>query len=148
MTVEDVRRLMGASTPTSRFSCATASPTLIAGLPADHPARVEGEREIARLERLGFSGETRGERATPASARCPRCHRSTGRPEPAPEGLPCRFGEGPLAAGVAKRPQQAEQECDQGAVERQQRRAFSHAAGGPADESTGPRCKRRSSGAA
>ena len=27
VTVEDVRRLMGASTPTSRSSCATGSPT-------------------------------------------------------------------------------------------------------------------------
>jgi hypothetical protein len=34
---------------------------LIADLPPGHPARVEGEREIARLERLGLVGETRGE---------------------------------------------------------------------------------------
>jgi len=34
---------------------------LIAGLAPEHPARIEGEREIARLERLGFEGETRGE---------------------------------------------------------------------------------------
>jgi hypothetical protein len=32
----------------------------IDGLPAGHLARVEGEREIARLEQLGVSGETRG----------------------------------------------------------------------------------------
>ena len=33
---------------------------LIADLPGDHPARREGEREIARLEALGLHGETRG----------------------------------------------------------------------------------------
>jgi hypothetical protein len=37
---------------------------LIADLPPNHPARVEGEREMARLERLGFEGEVRGEGAT------------------------------------------------------------------------------------
>ena len=35
---------------------------LIAALPADHPARIEGEREMARLEKLGFDGEFRGHR--------------------------------------------------------------------------------------
>jgi hypothetical protein len=34
---------------------------LIAGLPAGDPARSLGEMEIARLERLGFTGEVRGE---------------------------------------------------------------------------------------
>ena len=33
---------------------------LIAGLPADHPARVLGEQEIRRLEQLSVDGETRG----------------------------------------------------------------------------------------
>ena len=61
VTVEDVRRLMGASTPHFALQLRNRIASLIAGLPADHPARVEGEREIARLERLGLSGETRGE---------------------------------------------------------------------------------------
>jgi hypothetical protein len=43
VTVEDVRQLMGASMP-----------------PGD-PARVEGENEIARLERIAFAGEIRGQ---------------------------------------------------------------------------------------
>jgi hypothetical protein len=34
---------------------------MIADLPSGDPARVEGEREIARLQELGLSGETRGE---------------------------------------------------------------------------------------
>jgi hypothetical protein len=61
VTVEDVRRLMGASTPHFALQLRNRVANLIAGLPADHPARVEGEREIARLERLGVRGETRGE---------------------------------------------------------------------------------------
>jgi hypothetical protein len=61
VSVEDVRRLMGASTPHFALQLRDRIAGLIAGLPADHPARVEGAREIARLERLGFSGETRGQ---------------------------------------------------------------------------------------
>src|SRR3954466_12342366 len=33
---------------------------LIAGLPPDSPVRRFGEQEIARIERLGFTGEVRG----------------------------------------------------------------------------------------
>ena len=65
VTVEDVRRLMGASTPHFALQLRNRIAKLIAGLPADHPARVEGEREIVRLERLGFNGETRGEVGDP-----------------------------------------------------------------------------------
>jgi hypothetical protein len=61
--IEDVRRLMGASTPHFALQLRNRIANLIAGLPADHPARIEGEREIARLQRLGFDGETRGEAA-------------------------------------------------------------------------------------
>jgi hypothetical protein len=61
VTVEDVRELMGASTPHFALQLRNRIAKLIAPLPAGHPARVEGEREIARLERLGFTGETRGE---------------------------------------------------------------------------------------
>ena len=62
-TVEDVRQLMGASTPHFALQLRNRIRTLIAGLPEDHPARVEGEREVARLEALGFSGEVRGREA-------------------------------------------------------------------------------------
>jgi hypothetical protein len=61
LSVEDVRELMGASTPHFALQLRNRIAHLIAGLPAGHPAHVEGEREIARLERLGFDGETRGE---------------------------------------------------------------------------------------
>jgi len=60
VTVEDVRELMGASTPHFALQLRDRIAKLIAGLPPDHPARVEGEREIARLNALGLSGETRG----------------------------------------------------------------------------------------
>jgi hypothetical protein len=62
-TVEDVRQLMGASTPHFALQLRNRISNLIAELPAEHPARIEGEREIARLQRLGFDGETRGEGA-------------------------------------------------------------------------------------
>jgi hypothetical protein len=59
-TVEDVRQLMGASTPHFALHIRNRIRHLIAGLPPDHPARIEGEREIARLERLAVEGEERG----------------------------------------------------------------------------------------
>jgi hypothetical protein len=61
VTVEDVRQLMGASTPHFALQLRNRIAKLIAGLPAEHPARIEGGREIARLEALGYSGEDRGE---------------------------------------------------------------------------------------
>ncbi len=61
VSVEDVRELMGASTPHFALQLRNRIVRLIAELPSEHPARIEGEREIARLERLGFTGETRGE---------------------------------------------------------------------------------------
>jgi hypothetical protein len=59
-TVEDVRQLMGASTPHFALQLRNRIRTLTAGLPADHPARLEGEREIARLETIALGSERRG----------------------------------------------------------------------------------------
>jgi hypothetical protein len=61
-TVEDVRQLMGASTPHFALQLRARIRKLIRDLPPDHPARVEGEAEIARLDRLAFDGEVRGPR--------------------------------------------------------------------------------------
>jgi len=61
VTVDDVRQLVGASTPHFALQIRERIRRLIAGLPADHPARREGEREIARLNRLALAGEVRGE---------------------------------------------------------------------------------------
>jgi hypothetical protein len=60
-TVEDVRQLMGASTPHFAMHLRNRIQTLISGLPGDHPARVEGEREIARLDQVALGSERRGE---------------------------------------------------------------------------------------
>ena len=61
VSIDDVRQLMGASTPHFAMQLRNRIQKLIAGLPADDPARRVGEQEIARLERLGFTGEVRGE---------------------------------------------------------------------------------------
>jgi hypothetical protein len=63
VTLEDVRQLMGASTPHFALQLRNRIAVLIDGLAADHPARLEGEREIERLQALGYSGEVRGEGA-------------------------------------------------------------------------------------
>jgi hypothetical protein len=65
VTVEDVRQLMGASTPHFALQLRERIRALIRGLPGDHPARIEGEREIARLNTLAFAGEVRGHPAEP-----------------------------------------------------------------------------------
>jgi hypothetical protein len=61
VTVEDVRELMGASTPHFALQLRDRIAKLVAPLDQDDPARVLGEAEIRRLERLAFDGETRGE---------------------------------------------------------------------------------------
>jgi hypothetical protein len=60
VTIEDVRQLMGASTPHFALQLRNRIAKLIAGLPADEPARILGDAEIVRLERLGREGERRG----------------------------------------------------------------------------------------
>jgi hypothetical protein len=59
-TVEDVHQLMGGSTPHFALQIRNRIQTLIAGLPPEHPARREGEREIARLDELALGSEKRG----------------------------------------------------------------------------------------
>ena len=59
-TIEDVRQLMGASTPHFALQLRNRIAKLVAPLDAGDPVRIEGEREIARLEQLGLSGEVRG----------------------------------------------------------------------------------------
>jgi hypothetical protein len=61
VTVDDVRQLMGSSTPHFALQIRTRIQRLIDGLPEDDPARRLGEQEIARLERLAVDGEVRGE---------------------------------------------------------------------------------------
>jgi hypothetical protein len=65
VTVEDVRQLMGASTPHFALQLRERIRALIRGLPEGHPARREGEREIARLDQIAYVGEVRGHAAEP-----------------------------------------------------------------------------------
>ena len=84
VTVEDVRQLMGASTPHFALQLRNRIRALIADLPSDDPARLEGEREIARLEELGFNGETRGEGPAPGERALPSLELGpTPEPDPA-----------------------------------------------------------------
>ena len=53
VSVDDVRALMGASTPHFALQLRNRIAKLIDGLPAGDPARVEGEREIRRLTDAG-----------------------------------------------------------------------------------------------
>src|ERR1700733_3182835 len=80
VTVEDVRQLMGASTPHFALQLRNRIAKLIEGLPSVHPARVEGEREIVRLQRLGFDGETRGEGAAEGERPLPSLKLAAGAP--------------------------------------------------------------------
>jgi hypothetical protein len=59
-TVEDVRELVGPSTPHFAPHIRNRIRSLIAGLPEGHPARVEGEMHIERMNRIAFEGERRG----------------------------------------------------------------------------------------
>ncbi len=60
ITVEDIRALAGPVTPHFALQVRNRIRRLIEPLPAGHPARLEGERQIARLEELAqHSGEPR-----------------------------------------------------------------------------------------
>jgi hypothetical protein len=75
VTLEDVRQLMGASTPHFALQLRNRIAGLIRNLSPDHPARLEGEREIARLERIAYAGETRGEPGDGGERPLPSLHR-------------------------------------------------------------------------
>jgi hypothetical protein len=60
ITVEDIRALAGPVTPHFSLQVRNRIRRLIEPLPDGHPARAEGERQIARLEALAQnSGEPR-----------------------------------------------------------------------------------------
>lgn len=61
LTAEDIRALAGASTPHFALQVRNRIRRLIQPLPDGHPARLEGERKIAQLEKLADnSGDPRG----------------------------------------------------------------------------------------
>jgi hypothetical protein len=60
ITAEDIRALAGPVTPHFSLQIRNRIRRLIEPLPPGHPARAEGERQIARLEELSqHSGEPR-----------------------------------------------------------------------------------------
>jgi hypothetical protein len=60
ITAEDIRALAGPVTPHFSLQIRNRIRRLIEPLPAGHPARAEGEKQIARLEELSqHSGEPR-----------------------------------------------------------------------------------------
>lgn len=62
VTAEDIRALAGAVTPHFALQVRNRIRRLIEPLPEGHPARLEGERKIAELERLAqHSGEPRAD---------------------------------------------------------------------------------------
>ena len=79
VTAEDIRALAGASTPHFALQVRNRIRRLIAPLPADHPARLEGERKIADLEELAqHSGEPRATHRRPTTSEEPRAQASGG----------------------------------------------------------------------
>ena len=61
VTIDDIHALAGPATPHFALQIRNRIRRLIDSLPEDDPVRVEGERHVARLERLAqHSGEPRG----------------------------------------------------------------------------------------
>jgi hypothetical protein len=60
LTVEDIRELTGGATPHFALQIRDRVRRLIDDLPPGDPARIEGERAIARLERMALDGQTEG----------------------------------------------------------------------------------------
>jgi hypothetical protein len=86
VTIDDVRQLMGASTPHFALQLRNRIETLVRDLPPDDPARIEGEREIARLERLAFAGELRGDRRQDGELPLPSLGLEVDEPPPESDG--------------------------------------------------------------
>jgi hypothetical protein len=68
VTIDDIRALVAAATPHFALQVRNRVAKLVRGLPEDHPARLEGQRAIAQLDRLSTAGEQRGEGEEPLRA--------------------------------------------------------------------------------
>jgi hypothetical protein len=97
VTVDDVRQLMGSSTPHFALQLRERIRRLVAGLPPDDPARRMGELEIARLTRLAVTGEVRGEGDTEGMRPLPSLGLDEPTPSAPPTGVPDEepFGHDP-----------------------------------------------------
>jgi hypothetical protein len=60
VTIDDIRELTGAATPHFALQIRDRIRRLIDGLEPDDPVRNEGERAIARLERMAREGQASG----------------------------------------------------------------------------------------
>jgi hypothetical protein len=60
VTVDDIRELVGPATPHFALQIRDRVARLVEGLEGTDPARLEGERAIARLERLAGEGQASG----------------------------------------------------------------------------------------
>jgi hypothetical protein len=60
VSVDDIRELTGAATPHFALQIRDRVRRLIEPLPPDAPARIEGYRAIARLERMARDGQNSG----------------------------------------------------------------------------------------
>ena len=60
VTPEDIRATVGAATPHFALQLRDRVRELIQGLDPSDPARIEGERAIARLERIAREGQASG----------------------------------------------------------------------------------------
>jgi hypothetical protein len=60
VTVDDIRELTGGATPHFALQIRDRVSRLIDPLSSDDPARIEGERAIARLERMARDGQNSG----------------------------------------------------------------------------------------
>jgi|SRR3954449_2999636 hypothetical protein len=71
VTVDDVRQLAASVTPHFAYQIRNRIRKLVAGLAADDGVRLYAEQEIARIERLGFTGEVRGTPEQPGMVALP-----------------------------------------------------------------------------
>jgi hypothetical protein len=60
VTIDDIRELTGAATPHFALQIRDRIRRLIDGLDPGDPVRIEGERAIARLERMAREGQASG----------------------------------------------------------------------------------------
>jgi hypothetical protein len=60
VTVDDIRQLSASATPHFALQIRNRIRKLVASLDRESPVRQYAEQEMARLERLGFTGEVRG----------------------------------------------------------------------------------------
>ena len=60
VSVDDIRALVGPATPHFALQLRDRVKRLIAGLSPQHPARIEGERAIEKLERMARDGQATG----------------------------------------------------------------------------------------